>query len=101
MTQLERQCDTGHVNDRYITPNGATYPQWLRQAAVDVLTGDRTAMPTYTDFLKAFAADPDGYVTIHAIKDPATGEDIPINPPLRVHVDDLHKLDPTAARSAP
>lgn len=88
----------GHLgmNDRFVSRSGATYPEWLRQAASDFLAGQRDAMPTYTEFLKEFEAeaDADGYVTIRALNGP-TGEEIPLDEPLRVHVDDLGKLDPS------
>lgn len=73
--------------------SGMTVREWSDWHAAEFLAGRRATTREKWDFEREFVADDDGYLDgIKKICNAVTGEWVVLDPPLRVHVDDVDRV---------
>jgi hypothetical protein len=81
------------IHGEPIGHSGLTYRQWEDRRIAEFLAGRRDTVTDPHDFDREFVADADGMMPpIAAIINCVTGQPVPCDPPLRVHVDDLDRV---------
>lgn len=73
--------------------SGQTYQQWLATAGADFLTGRRSAMPTYVEYLREFIADDEGRVEIRSFVDPASKTEVMLPESVLVPVEEIPRIE--------